>query len=464
METTTSSQEKIPASGFWQRNTLSVKIILIGILILLLFIPLSMIRSLIAERSERADEAIGEVQHKWSNAQQLIGPFISLPFYETKQETYFEGNSQKTHTRTMTNSLHILPETLKIEGDIQTEQLKRGLYDIVVYKAPLELHGTFVLPPHFNQEVRDKGLLLSQATLNLGLSDLRGLSEQIQVEWGDETLDFEPGLPEELPISSGVSTFLSATSKLQSGDTIPFRIRLYLKGSASLNIAPFGKTTTVNLTSNSTTPSFNGDFLPEERNIDEKGFTAQWKILHLNRNYPQVFTTTQIMGKEKFNFFGVNLLLPVRQYQQSMRTVKYASLIIILTFVISFFTEIIQKRNIHPFQYLLIGLALCLFYTLLIAISEHIGFTWSYLISALMTISLLTAYMYGILKIRKTALTMGSLLALLYGYIFILTRMETYALLAGSLGLFVILAFVMYYSQKIDWSGRNNPLLRSSHS
>ena len=136
-----------------------------------------------------------------------------------------------------------------------------------------------------------------------------------------------------------------------------------------------------------------------------------------------------------------------------MRSVKYASLIIILTFVISFFVEVMQKKNIHPFQYLLIVLGLCLFYTLLIAISEHLGFNLAYLISAIMTIILLTLYMRGILKIRKTAFTIGGLLALLYLYIFVLIQMETYALLAGSLGLFIILAVIMYYSQKINWNG-----------
>lgn len=160
------------------------------------------------------------------------------------------------------------------------------------------------------------------------------------------------------------------------------------------------------------------------------------------------------MGGEEFDSFGVDLLLPVQQYQQSIRSAKYAYLVIILTFVVSFFVEIIQKKNIHPFQYLLIGLALCLFYTLLIAISEHLGFTPAYLIAAVMTIVLLTLYMTGILKIRKTAFTIGGLLAILYLYIYVLIQMETYALLAGSLGLFIILATIMYYSQKVNWNGQ----------
>lgn len=351
------------------------------------------------------------------------------------------------------NYIHILPELLDITGNVETEELSRGLYDIVVYKTPLVLKGKFIIPEHFETTILPEDIALQHATLNLGISDLRGISEQITVDWGKETLQFNPGLPSDFILSSGVSSVLPQHQKLQAGDSIEFSIQLQLKGSESIQFSPFGKTTQIHLTSNCTTPSFTGAFLPENREITNSGFTADWKVLNLNRNYPQVFTSNQYHNEEELSSFGVNLLLPVQQYQQSMRSVKYASLIIILTFVISFFVEVMQKKNIHPFQYLLIGLGLCLFYTLLIAISEHLGFNLAYLISAIMTIILLTLYMRGILKIRKTAFTIGGLLALLYLYIFVLIQMETYALLAGSLGLFIILAVIMYYSQKINWNG-----------
>ena len=385
-----SNQEKYPRQGFMQRNALSVKIILIGVLILILLIPLAMIRGLISERSETASEATTEVQNKWSSSQLVTGPFISIPCYENYEETYYENGATKIRVKKVKNYIHILPELLDITGNVETEELSRGLYDIVVYKTPLVLKGKFIIPEHFETTILPEDIALQHATLNLGISDLRGISEQITVDWGKETLQFNPGLPSDFILSSGVSS---------------------------------------------------------------SGFTADWKVLNLNRNYPQVFTSNQYHNEEELSSFGVNLLLPVQQYQQSMRSVKYASLIIILTFVISFFVEVMQKKNIHPFQYLLIGLGLCLFYTLLIAISEHLGFNLAYLISAIMTIILLTLYMRGILKIRKTAFTIGGLLALLYLYIFVLIQMETYALLAGSLGLFIILAVIMYYSQKINWNG-----------
>ena len=215
---------------------------------------------------------------------------------------------------------------------------------------------------------------------------------------------------------------------------------------------PLGKTTLVSLKSNCSTPSFTGAFLPENREVAENGFSATWKILNLNRNYPQVFTGENWSIDLNDSTFGVNLLLPVDQYQKSIRSIKYAFLIIILTFVICFFVEVLQKKNINPFQYLLIGLALCLFYTLLVSISEHLNFTLSYVIATTMTIGLLTFYLSGILKIKKTAITIGGMLLLLYTYIFILIQMEIYALLVGSIGLFIILAIIMYCSLKINWN------------
>ncbi|MDE6450837.1 MAG: cell envelope integrity protein CreD, partial [Odoribacter sp.] len=402
-----------------------------------------------------ASEATREVQNKWSSSQRITGPFITIHYYENNEETYHENGVSKTRVKKVKNYIHILPENLDITGNVETEELSRGLYDIVVYKAPLALKGKFVIPEHLKNTILPEDIIFQQATLNLGISDLRGISEQITVNWGEETLQFNPGLPSKSISSSGVSCALPQQKQLQVGDSIAFSIQLQLKGSESIQFCPFGNTTQVNLTSNCTTPSFTGDFLPENRKVSNSGFTADWKVLNLNRNYPQVFTDNQFHRTETFSAFGVNLLLPVQQYQQSMRSVKYASLIIILTFVISFFVEVIQKKNIHPFQYLLVGLGLCLFYTLLIAISEHLGFNLAYLISAVMTVTLLTLYMRGILKIRKTAFTIGGLLALLYLYIFVLIQMETYALLAGSLGLFIILAIIMYYSQKINWNGGN---------
>jgi inner membrane protein len=229
-----------------------------------------------------------------------------------------------------------------------------------------------------------------------------------------------------------------------------------MKGSNKLMFLPVGSTTTVALRSNCATPSFQGNFLPETRQVSDSGFSASWKVLALNRDFAQSVTRWGCGNNAHSvdmseNEFGVMMKVPVLQYQQTTRCIKYAYLFIFLTFATVFFVEYRRQTPIHPVQYLLIGVALLVFYTLLLSFSEHIPFSWSYLIATLMTITLITVYLAGILKIRKTALMVGGLLLLLYLFIYVLLQLETYALLFGSLGIFVILAVLMYASQKVRW-------------
>ena len=437
-----------PESNFFPRYQMAIKAALICVLTFFLMIPLLRISSLINERERTAKEATEEVHQKWSGAQTVLGPTLAIPFYE--MVTGKDNRQEK-----VLNVMHILPETLSIQTEVRTQELKRGLYEIVVYNAPIELKGSFVLPEELRNlsEEALTDILLGEAMINIGISDLRGISEQVKMKWGDRQFIFDPGNQLTGIIKSGVSTKADLQALVNDG-TVDFSVVLDLKGSEKLLFAPLGKTTTVTMRSNCSTPSFTGAFLPVDRDVNDKGFTGEWKVMHLNRNYPQVITGNRWEPEVKNSEFGVDMLLPVQHYQKSMRTVKYAIVIIILTFAISFFTEIFQKKRIHPFQYLLIGLALCLFYSLLLSISEHTGFSIAYCIASVMTVALLTWYMTGVLKIKKTALTIGGLLAVLYLCIYILIQMETYALMAGSIGLFVILAIIMYYSQRINWNSQ----------
>lgn len=424
-----------------KNNALTIKIILIALLIIVLIIPITMVQNMIMERNKTTNDASAEVQQKWSKPQNITGPILVIPYKEYIEQ---ENKIRQTDIR----YLYILPEKLQISGNIETENLKRGLYDIVVYRSSIKLSGSFDFTDLQQKNITGQQLLLNEAKLTIGISDLHGITEQVEGKWKDEILSFNPGVNNPL-ILSGVSCPISLSN---IEEEIPFGINLRIKGSESAMFTPLGKTTLVSLKSNCSTPSFTGAFLPENREVAENGFSATWKILNLNRNYPQVFTGENWSIDLNDSTFGVNLLLPVDQYQKSIRSIKYAFLIIILTFVICFFVEVLQKKNINPFQYLLIGLALCLFYTLLVSISEHFNFTLSYAIATTMTIGLLTFYLSGILKIKKTAITIGGMLLLLYTYIFILIQMEIYALLVGSIGLFIILAIIMYCSLKINWN------------
>lgn len=439
-------RDKLNLPPHWR---MFIKMTLIGVLTLLLIIPMMMIENLINERERTAENATDEVHQKWSSAQTVLGPVLTIPFKEVVRMDS-DGKVEKT-----ISVVNVLPETLEIIGDIRTEELKRGLYEVVVYNSPIEMKGTFVLPEELNvsgDHLND--LKLDEAMINIGISDLRGIGEQVTMTFGGETLVFNPGIPHNQLLTSGVSCKADVRPLFNNGKTISFSVKLQLRGSESLYFAPLGKTTSVVLSSDCRTPSFNGAFLPDHRDVTETGFTSDWKVMHLNRNYPQMLTESNWNSEVIKSVFGVDMLMPVQHYQKSMRSVKYAMLIILLTFVVSFFVEVLQKKQIHPLQYLLIGLALCLFYSLLISISEHTGFTTAYTVASAMTVSLITCYMAGVLKIKRTALTIGALLSCLYVYIFVLIQMETYALLAGSIGLFVILAVIMYVSQRINWSGR----------
>ena len=217
--------------------------------------------------------------------------------------------------------------------------------------------------------------------------------------------------------------------------------------------APFGQTTTVSLTSDCTTPSFTGYYLPDERQVTDTGFQAEWKVLAINRDYPQVLNDSFFEYRTEFGYssFGVELKVPVEQYLQTDRAIKYAFLIILLTFAAVFFVEMRKAKPIHPVQYLLIGIALIVFYTLLLSFSEHMNFGLSYLIASVMTIGMIVVFMASIAKDKKTALGIGLLLFVLYAFVYVLLQLESYALLVGSVGLFIILGIAMYATQKIEW-------------
>ena len=379
-------------------------------------IPMFMIENLISERGRTQEEAIDEVSEKWSLAQTITGPYLNLQY-----PVVTENNGEK---KVSIKDLILFPDELMVNGQLKTEILKRSIYEVNVYQSELTLKGSFSSEELKKSRIDMEQLQFDRAAICLNLTDMRGISEQISITLGDSVYIFEP-----------------------------YEIKIKLKGSQSLNFIPLGKTTRVDLKANWNTPSFTGNYLPNNRNITEKEFSAQWQVLNLNRNYSQVmvdFNTSNIKDIESSSF-GVNFKIPVEQYQQSMRSAKYAILIILLTFGVIFFTEIMNKTRIHALQYLLVGLALCLFYSLLLSFSEHVGFNPSYLLSSALTIILVGGYMFGITKKKKPSLIMSGLLGILYLYIFVLIQLETFALLAGSLGLFIILAMVMYFSKKIDW-------------
>ncbi len=424
--------------SFLQRHGYAIKAVIIGVLVLVLLIPTAMIMGIINERERLQSQATEEVSAKWANAQTITGPVLVVPY------TYTTPKNE-----VVVQHACFLPEKLSINGKLQPEIRKRGIYEVAVYNSQLQLSGAFAPPDLAALNIPAASMLWNEAYLAVGVTDMRGIGNQVQVLWNGQPHTFNPGTPPGQLMTSGVQAKVPLP---QAGDTAlgNFSIQLTLKGSGQVYFSPVGKTTQVNLHANWPNPSFDGAFLPDTREVRKDGFSARWQVLHLNRNFPQSW---KIGDKYAINDadFGVKLFLPVDGYLKSMRAVKYAILIIGLTFLLFYFIELLQHYTVHPLQYILIGIALCIFYTLLIALAEQLSFNVAYIVAALLTLSLVTAYARSVFRKTSTALAVGGTLLTLYGFIYVIIQSEDQALLMGSLGLFIILAIVMYFSRKIRW-------------
>jgi inner membrane protein len=425
--------------SFFQEHSITFKGILIAILALILLIPTSMVESIIYDRESRRQTAISEISEKWGAPQTIVGPVLSVPYLsESKDE---QGKIVSTQS-----FVHFLPDSLQVNGKITPEKRTRGIYEVIVYQSDMQLSGQFsAIKSRAADIISAKTLQWNNSVLTIGIPDLRGIEEQIELQWNNEKKLFNTGVLMTDFTTSGVHVPVT----LKDNETIHFATRIQLKGSDKLYFTPVGKVTNLKLASSWANPSFDGSFLPDTRNVTAEGFTADWKVLHLNRNFPQTWLNQS--GDIAASGFGVNLLLPVDSYQKATRATKYAILFIALTFIAFFFNEMRGTGRVHPFQYVLIGLALVIFYTLLISMSEYLGFNSAYWIAAAMTVGLVTLYARSLFPSSVMSNLIGGTLVLLYVFLFTLIQLQDYALLIGSLGLFAILAGLMYLSKKIEW-------------
>jgi len=430
--------------GHWVKTSLLVKLASIGFLTLLLLIPNAMINELVGERQLRLAEATREVSASWGVPQTVTGPMLSIPYSEWTQ---VENGKRVESILTA----HFLPRDLKVNGKINPELRKRGIYEIVLYQSDMTITGAFGKPDFEALHIRPEDVHWDQAKLSLGVTGMSGIKNSIQLDWSGRSIRLEPGTANSKILLAGVSNTVPIDAETTE---YAFSIPLKLNGSGYLKFEPVGKETSVLLESTWPSPSFEGEFLPDSREIRPDGFRAAWKVLDLNRNYPQ-----QWKGYE-YSFgstshpeskFGVRLLQTVDGYAKTERSTKYAILVIGLTFLIYFFFETLRRFHIHPFQYLLVGLALSVFYLLLLSLSEHLGFNTAYFIAAAATIGLITLYSGGVFKNRRLTIQLFLLLTMIYGFVFIVLQLEDYALLTGSIGIFGALAVVMFYSRNVDW-------------
>ncbi len=440
---------------FWSSNRLTIKGLMVGFLILVMLIPAIFVGNLVSERKARQQEVINEVSSSWASAQTISGPYITIPYKE--RATTSDGKVVE-----LRKWATFLPEQLKVNTILVPERRHRSIFTIMVYKSDVNFQGNFSGLSLKTIKLSKDDLLLDEAYLCMGLSDFRGIENGVTIQWNDTSYEMNSGLPEisysktnDDVVMPTADQGLSVPIKLSIADLDKhhsFSMKLKLKGSEQLYVVPLGKTTEVQMSSTWNKPAFDGGFLPDNYVVNESGFTANWKILHLNRAFPQEWKD------RKFDInssaFGVNLLQTGDTYSKTERSVKYSILFITLTFLLYFFVEILQGRNVHPLQYILVGIAIIIFYTLLLSISEYLGFNAGYLISSSATVLLITAYTKSIFEDWKIVTIFFGVLAALYGFIFVLIQLQDGALLFGSIGLFIILAIVMYYSRKVSWYGQ----------
>jgi inner membrane protein len=434
--------------GHW-RYSVGFKLLFSGILILILLIPLGLVDDLVSERQNRQAAVIEEIGQIWGRSQLLVGPMIAIPY-----RTVWKDDKDKIHTEQ--RLAWFLPDELQINARIEPQIRHRGIFEAVVYRLELEVTGKFSPPDFTAWKIPAADILWEGAIVAIPISDTRGIHEDQNLVWDGQTLEFLSGTGSGSYFHQGLHVRLPISL---SQETRPhdFAFKLGLNGSERVQFVPIGKRTVVNLSSTWPDPSFQGEFLPVQQTVNDTGFTATWQIAYLARSYPQQWYDTETESQLDQTAFGVTLLIPVDFYQKTERAVKYGILFLFLTFLAFFLFEVLSTLRIHTFQYLLVGAALIMFFLLLLSLSEQIGFSLAYLLAASAVILLISAYAGKILASRQRTLLLSSLLTGLYVYLYILLHLQDYALLLGSVGLFLILASVMYFTRNVDWYAVNLP-------
>ena len=442
------------------QRTLLWKITLIGFVGLLLQIPVAMIRGLVAERKQARDGVIAEIARRSSEAQRIVGPVLYVPWTRRSAEaittTDDSGRSRTTHKEKIERGqVALLPATLSVDGKIELQQKHRGIYKAHVYTLDATLRGSFTLPPGLGVPEGPGTLEWGRALLVLGIHDTRGIRDRVQLEWDGAQPALFPGGVDAAGAPNGIHADLGVLPAVKTPATHEFRIALSLLGTERLDIAPLGAATTVSLASPWPHPSFTGRILPDAgTQLSKNGFAASWRTSHFATNLAQLHQRcVQSRQCDLFNqhSLAVSFIQPVDLYQTVERSVKYGFLFIGLTFAAFFLFEVLTRLAIHPVQYALVGIALAIFFLLLISLSEHLGFALAYAIAAGSCVALIGYYVGQVLENMRRGALFALALSALYGLLYVLLRMEDHALLMGSLLVFACIASAMVATRRVDW-------------
>lgn len=428
------------------RSSQILKVVMIIFLALLLQIPIAMISGTVGERQQRNSEAVEEIAAKWGREQRVVGPILTIPYEIVRGQVNTLADRQP---EPVVEYAHFLAEDLTIAAKSENLFRHRGIFAIPVYRLDLNLTGRFARPDFAAIGVTPTKILWDRASLTLLVSDPRAITGRATLVWNDEELEFQPKSHDFLANGKGIQVMLQDKLDSEAGK---FSCALSLQGSGGVFFAPMGRNTSARIESNWPDPSFQGNWLPNDQTVDDRGFQATWHIASLGRNFSQHWLENpQISQQAIGEVFGVNFIQPVDTYRMVERSVKYQFLFLTLTFVTLWLFEVLGRIRLHALHYLLVGGGMCLFFLLELSLAEHLGFVTAYFLAASAIILLEGCYCWAILKSPVRSAVVGGFITLLYGYLYTLLVNQDYALLAGSLGLFVLLAAVMFLTRKVDW-------------
>lgn len=435
---------KIPVN--LSSRSASVKVAIIGFLILVLLIPVGMIENVILDRRNNASVAALDIKNSWGGDQTVTGPILRLPYVLEKQTVYGSPYSEE-------KVVQLLADELLVTADVATELRYRGIHKVPVFSADIDISGRIDLEALNEFGIAAEQVRWSGAEIFFGVSDPKAISKIPVIVANGTDVNFTTsgnGI-------AGLAPHLGAALGQRLGSAewesdLVLAISVAINGSGSLQFLPLAENATVTMSANWASPSFTGRQLPAAREVREDGFDASWHASSLGRNLPAVWIDdhpAQVTAGE--DAFGTRLIQPVGLYQLMERATKYAVLFVGLTFITYFMIEVVGNLKLHPLQYLLVGLANTLFYLLLLSLSEHVGFDLAYGISALASAALISGYSAAILVRRARAAVMAAILTGLYTFLYLTLKAENFALLAGSIGLWIVLAAVMYLTRGINW-------------
>jgi inner membrane protein len=436
------------------------KIAMLVILILLLLIPVFMIRSLINERSRRADEAEESIMEAWGSQFTLYGPVVRIPVVEREEiRTKTEKEGERIEIVTRNYALWITPKDADIRADFSAEKKRRGIFSVALFSGEVSLSGNFSFERAKNELKQNQTLYPGQAEIIVGLASQKGIRRIIKADWNGGELFFRPG-NRNFYIGYSGGSGVNASSPFDITGINTFDIQFAVQGGKSIRLLPIGETTQARVKTDWPSPSFQGGFLPANHTISESGFNAEWEISYLSRSIPLYWLTDErgeYDGKMTWGseLFGVDFFKPLDHYALNTRAVKYAILFLIIPFLTLFFLEVFSQKSIHPAQYLLSGLANVIFYLLLLSISEHLSFSLAYLIAAAALTCMMALYARSLLETWARSAYMGLVMALLYLIMYLTLNAEDWALLIGSIAAFAITGVVMFLTRKLDWSSLN---------